>query len=355
MSRISIKPTIYDPATDPSTAEVYQKAVNSLTAEASRFSPHPRADWKAIFSASLCDGKAFVSQDVPPRPALLGAFMRESDLGFVYAPRGTGKTWLSLLMAGAVASGEALGEWEAGEAGPMKTLYVDGEVNLPDSIDRARRVKLPANVLWLHHESVADANARGLNLADPEQQDALKQTLLAKGIRVVFLDNLSCLFRGVAENEADSWEMVLPWLLELRRHKITVILVAHAGRNGEMRGTSRREDAAHWILKLEDAGDEISEGLAFRTVFTKNRNARNASVTCPPLRWLLEDVDGEMRIHCERHSNVDALVELVRAGMTKPGDIAKELGVYPGTVSKWAQKAEASGKIIIEGRTYKPR
>ncbi len=41
--------------------------------------------------------------------------------------------------------------------------------------------------------------------------------------------------------------MMLPWLLDLRRRKIAVVIVHHAGRSGEMRGTSKREDNVFWI------------------------------------------------------------------------------------------------------------
>jgi hypothetical protein len=53
-----------------------------------------------------------------------------------------------------------------------------------------------------------------------------------------------------------------------------VIVVHHAGRNGEMRGTSRREDAAFWVIKLEDrlgshAGQGAGRGAHFVSLFTK--------------------------------------------------------------------------------------
>ena len=51
---------------------------------------------------------------------------------------------------------------------------------------------------------------------------------------------------------------------------------------------------------------------------------------------------------------MDALVDLVKGGMTIPRDIANELSVSAGTVSKWARKAQDSGRIRIEGRQYKP-
>lgn len=345
----------YDPAeTNPA---AYQKAVAAGPTPGiveDTAPERPAVIWDEAFASALMDGTAFVGQQVPERPALLGSFLRAGDLGFIYAPRGVGKTWISLLMAGAIARGSVLGEWSAGTAGPRRVCYVDGEVNLPDAIERAALTQLPQHVHWLHHERVADNTGRGINLADAGQQEGLLAMLRERKIEVLFLDNLSCLFRGMAENEADAWEMVLAWLLELRRHNITVILVAHAGRNGEMRGTSRREDAAHWILKLEDAGDSESNGAEFKSRFTKNRNARQAATTCPPLHWKLATEGGRLAITCARHSDIETLADLVKGGITSVRDLAEELGVTKGTISKWATKAAKSGLIRIENRTYKP-
>ena len=210
----------------------------------------------------------------------------------------------------------------------------------------------PSSVHWLHHEAITALTGRSLNLADPVQQRALLELSLARGISVLFLDNLSCLMRGVAENEADEWEKVLDWLLELRRAGISVVIIHHAGRNGQMRGTSRREDAAHWILSLVDATENDSAGAVFKSTFAKNRNARGGCASCPPLIWRLTTEGNRLTVECERHSDVDAFVDLVKAGLTSARDIATELDVTPGTVSKWAKRAEHSGRIRIEGRQY---
>jgi putative DNA primase/helicase len=347
----------FDPAqTDPAGYEkaLARVAASSAAAVQGTQGARPDIDWKNAFASTLMDGTGFTSQQIPERPPLLGAFLRAGDFGFIYAPRGVGKTWMALTMAGAIARGTSLGEWEAGTAGPQRVCYVDGEVNLPDAIERAVLTDLPANVHWLHHEQVADTTGSGFNLTDPAQQRGLLEMLIEHGIAVLFLDNLSCLFRGMAENEADAWEMAQPWLLDLRRNHITVIVVAHAGRNGQMRGTSRREDAAHWILKLEDAGDSESDGAEFKSRFTKNRNARNAAASCPPLHWKMTTKANRLTIECTRHSDVDALVDLVRGGITKASDLAEELGVTKGTISKWARKAQTRGLIRIENRVYKP-
>jgi putative DNA primase/helicase len=114
-----------------------------------------------------------------------------------------------------------------------------------------------------------------LNVANADTQKALTAYVLETGAGLLVLDNLSCLCSGQEENNADSWEPVLHWLLTLRRHKVAVLIVHHAGRNGEMRGTSRREDAAFWVLRLDSTAEEQGAGrrATFLSRFTKERNS----------------------------------------------------------------------------------
>jgi RecA-family ATPase len=47
------------------------------------------------------------------REKLLGDWFCEGDCGFIFAFRGTGKTWLALAMAQALSTGGKLGDWKA--------------------------------------------------------------------------------------------------------------------------------------------------------------------------------------------------------------------------------------------------
>src|SRR5262249_59995012 len=51
-------------------------------------------------------------------------------------------------------------------------------------------------------------------------------------------DNVSTLTSGGKENEAESWLPIQQWVLSLRRRGISVLVIHHAGRNGEQRGRS---------------------------------------------------------------------------------------------------------------------
>jgi hypothetical protein len=171
-----------------------------------------------------------------PRKKLLGDWFCEGDLGFIFAFRGVGKTWLALAIAQAVSTGGKLGEWQAPEA--VKVLYVDGEMP-PDLIrDRCEGLKSneDAKLEFLNHEILFERTGKVLNITKPEVQKAITDHCANAGVKVLILDNLSTLASGMRENEADSWELVNNWLLDLRRRKVAVVIVHHAGRSGEMRG-----------------------------------------------------------------------------------------------------------------------
>ena len=130
------------------------------------------------------------------------------------------------------------------------------------------------NLTYINHEILFERTGRVMNLADPVFQKAVLDLCVAEGFKVLFLDNLSCLTSGVDENKGIDWEILLPWLLQLRRMHITVIFIAHAGRNNQMRGHSKREDPAFWIMRLDDPLDvnEGREGAHFITRFAKWRS-----------------------------------------------------------------------------------
>jgi putative DNA primase/helicase len=186
-------------------------------------------------------------------------------------------------------------------------------------------------------------------------QAAITRLCIEKGIKVLILDNLSCLFSGMKENDADAWESVLPWLLELRRNRIGVVIVAHSGRNGNMRGTSRREDAAFFVIRLDEVADKgatLKEGAKFIARFTKDRNSQTEQ---PAIEWTFQTgVDGKTTITTKEADGMAVLIEWVRDGLTSATDIGKEMGLSTGQVSKMAKKAIDAGRLKKDerGRGY---
>ncbi len=301
-----------------------------------------------LFGGGLLSAAALGRLTIPTRRALLGQWFCEGDLGFLFAQRGVGKTWLSLLFARGVAGGAPAGPWKPGEGGSSPVLYVDGEMPLELLQARQRGLGLEGEgVTFLNHEQLFNVTGRLLNLSDPVAQRTLTSLCLERGVKLLVLDNLSCLFRGISENDADAWETVLPWLLELRRRKIAVLIVAHAGRNNAMRGTSRREDAAAWIVRLDDATDGAGPKNGAKFVSSFSKPSRNTPENIPPLEWTVttDAATGRSTVAYKEAEGQEAVLNWVRNGLVFCREIADEMGVSPGTVSKMAQRLIEAGKL----------
>ena len=80
----------------------------------------------------------FLAIDVPLREMLLDPILPERSLAMLYAPRGIGKTLLSLSIGLAVASGSPLLRWR--HLGKRRVLYVDGEMPLVSLQERLRAI-----------------------------------------------------------------------------------------------------------------------------------------------------------------------------------------------------------------------
>ena len=304
-------------------------------------------DGRPCLKSALITSGALAVLPVLPRPRILGEWLREGDLGYLYAPRGHGKTWLAMLIGNAIAEGLPLGLWKAGE-GARRVVYFDAEMNLPDVKARAALIGIKSDRFeWLQNERVFETLRRALNIASPADQSEIG-SLLNEG-DVLIVDNLSTAASGMAENDNDAFDLVKDWILELRGRKITVLIVHHAGRNGEMRGASRREDMAHWIISLRDDSGE-GETKAWVTAFKKLRNCQAADA--PPLRWTISTQGDRLDYDCKKHSGAEALLAMIREGIGSASELAGELGVTTGCVSKWASKLMKDGAVRKEGRDY---
>jgi hypothetical protein len=295
---------------------------------------------------------------LPPREPIIGSWFKQGDLGFICGERGIGKTWLGLFLARKCAEGVSMAglpEWHVHRQ--CRVLYVDGE--MPIDAIRERNEALAASgapgLSYLQHENLFHLTGQTLNLMDPDLQTAISERCRLEKIDILVLDNQSCLFLGLRENDANAWDAVLPWLLNLRRNRIAVVIVAHAGRNGVMRGSSRREDAAFWIMDLSESedGGEIQHGTKFVAQFIKNRNVSDSE--CPPLEWTFVKPPNDPKMHVSwvRITTMQLFRQSVEGGLSKAMDIAKHLGISRFKVSRFATQAVKGGWLKKEGRKYR--
>ncbi|MDR2737517.1 MAG: AAA family ATPase [Puniceicoccales bacterium] len=305
------------------------------------------------FSAAILHANALAKMEIPPRKTIIVPWFREGSLVHIFGARGSGKTWFAWEMAISISKGEKFGPWDCGA--PCKVLYADGEMALESMKERMLSIdpNPSENLMLLSHEQLANKSEMVLNLCRENQQKFLLDHCVTSGVKVVVIDNLSCLLYGMRENEADSWDPILRWLLELRRSGVAVVVVHHANRTGnDMRGTSRREDAANWVIKIEKFSelDGPENGTKFTASFTKNRDDNGNHERA--LVWNFTTADGRTDVTWKKLDSKASILGLIGSDGGNCKDIASRLGTSPANVSKSVKKFIAEGRIRKNGGKY---
>jgi hypothetical protein len=290
--------------------------------------------------------EALLGMEIPEREKLFD-FLPEGGIAMIFGPRGIGKTYFTLSMAVSLSTGAAFFKW--GE--PMKrvgVLIVDGEMALYDLRERlkALMVQFPTEPLNVISSEVAFSRMeRDINLVDGDQQGDLISILDGnKAIRLVIIDNISCLFSGLRESSKDDWEQVVPWLLALRRRGVAVVLVHHAGKGGDQRGTSGREDMLDTVIRLDPVTGTMNEGARFVVSFTKCRGAYGDAVKSFEATLDL-DSDHKWTWKPIEESNYQRMLALAEDGISSVTDMAEELGLSKGMVSRLKKKGQDRGDL----------
>lgn len=278
----------------------------------------------------------------PQRMQLLGPLIHTGDLAMVFAARGVGKTMVGLGISAALAFGDKFLRWKA--AKPVGVLYLDGEMAgevmqhrvkafIPPGADEdlAENFRLFTPDLLPEGQPLPDlSTAAGQQLVEP---------LIQTDTKVLVVDNLSAWCRSGKENESESWTPVADWLLTLRRRGITVLLVHHAGKNGQQRGASKREDLLDLVVELRRAGDyDPKLGASFSWVISKGRHLHGEDAGELNLNLQIEDGLARWTFKEAEASNAERVLALADEGLTT-SMIAEELAINRSTAWRCLQKA----------------
>jgi putative DNA primase/helicase len=278
----------------------------------------------------------FLDLPMKPRETLLAPWLPREGLAMVYAPRGLGKTWLASHVAWAVATGGTFLNWRAGR--PARVLIVDGEMPAGDlqrrfeTIRRSTGVATVPDALRILPAALEETGLPDLGAA--EGQAALDACI--GDAELVVLDNLSTLLRSGRENEADDWGGFQAWLLGHRRQGRSVLLIHHAAKGGQQRGTSKREDALDVVLALKKPDDyRPDQGARFEVHFEKARHFSGPDAR--PFEAKMGD-DGVWNVaDLSTDPEGDRVAALAASGMTQRA-IADEMGFSLGKVNKLSKQ-----------------
>jgi hypothetical protein len=220
----------------------------------------------------VMNGEELLKAQFPERGHVLAPWLPEQGLGMIFAPRGIGKTWVALSIAHIIAGGGQFLKWKASR--PRRVLYLDGE--MPSVLLRNRYAEIVRSLatdIDPENFKLVAADFQPDGLPDLSSLDAQRYYDHVIGnADLIIVDNLSTIARGLRENEADSYVPLQSWLLSQRAAGRSVLLVHHAGKGGQQRGTSRKEDVLDTVISLQwPPGYVASEGARFEVRFTKSR------------------------------------------------------------------------------------
>lgn len=285
-----------------------------------------------------------LSMQFPPREFVLDPIIPDRGLSMLYAPRGIGKTFLGLSIGYAVASGGQIMKWPAPK--PRRVLLVDGEMPSETLKERLAKIAQGSNAEIVNEDffRILAADYQELGLPDfskPAGQEELEPFL--EGVELLILDNHSTLFRSGKENEGESWLPVQQWLLGLRRRGIAVLLIHHAGKGGNQRGTSRREDVLDTVIALRRPTDyEPDQGARFELHFEKSRGFSGEDAAPLDVRLIVEDNICKWSWQPLIDAKDSIVEKMIRDGMSVR-DIAEETGMSKSTVHRLKSKHVMEG------------
>lgn len=195
-----------------------------------------------------------LTADYAPRGPVVGRLITEASLNMIFGPTGSGKSYLALSIAASVMLCRPL----LGFACPTarSVYYVDSEMGERYFIPTLKRVIPDSDMNCLSARQFAyrsyseNEDCRSWNISHPAYQAKYEKEI--ENFDVIIFDNLSGLTRPVSNHDGDlsQWQRIQPWFVRLRDKGKTIILLHHAGKSGDQRGHSDKEDPMDNVLKL---------------------------------------------------------------------------------------------------------
>ena len=213
---------------------------------------------------------------IPERKFILGGLIAEKSINIVNGFRGSGKSWLMLIMANEVSWEGEVGPWKV-EA-PTNTLLVDGEMPISllqermKMINKGRDIRKKEYKMWVYSEAYAyRIGLKRASILDSVWREWLLEETERKKIGLLILDNLSSLAPGIDENDKMAFDPVNRWLLELRFQGVSVVMAHHTGKSGQQRGTTAHEDHVDLAIDLTKPPGHQPHLCHFICTITKDR------------------------------------------------------------------------------------
>lgn len=164
---------------------------------------------------------------------------------------------------------------------------------------------------------------------------------------LIIVDNISSLFRCGVENDAESWQPAQDWALNLRKCGKSILFIHHAGKGGQQRGTSKKEDALDTVICLKNpSGYRSNQGASFEVIYEKTRHFAGTGALPFQVKLRIEEGDHWHWdiLDIETDPVVATVAELHKQGCTLK-EIQEQAGLSKSQVETRKKKAEELGLI----------
>lgn len=285
----------------------------------------------------------FFALDLKPKEMILSPWMATQSLSMLHAPRGVGKTFLSLNIACAISSGGGVLNWKASQ--PRGVLIIDGEMPANSLQERmARLITSNDKQIAASFKIITpDLQKYGMpDLATYEGQRWVNQHI-TDDVELIIVDNISTLVRTGRENDAESWLPVQGWALNLRAKGKSVLFIHHSSKGGGQRGSSRKEDVLDNVIALRrPEGYSQDQGACFEIHFEKARGFHGEEAK--PILVQLQNQHGKQSwiVKPLEASTSEKVLQLYQEGYSQK-KIAEELDINKSTVYRHINRANSTG------------
>ncbi len=279
---------------------------------------------------------------MPDPETVLGPF-QTGTWGILAALPGVGKSMFISAIMRAVSLALPLGDYAA-PARMHSVGVVDAEMSEKEIHERMP-MDTPDTVHWITTDLLERHDHIPFSLGNRSHQAALIEQCERLNLRMIFIDNIEYTLEPAPGKDVwhpETWRQVIPLIRWAKRTGRVLVFIDHLNAQGGVQGSLAKQRGASFVMKLE-ADYEEHAVMCFRAKFIKIRYMVSNNLKANR-KWWLED-SGEWR--CEREmSKHDQVAQLLVEGVAQK-DIALEVGLSKGQISKLARKFKAQSE---EGR-----
>ena len=283
-----------------------------------------------------------------PEP-IIAPILFEADLLMIYGWRGCGKTWFQLGLSYAIASGGKFLMWHCRK--PRKVLILDGEMRAAKLKNRMSLIiagtdaEAAPGMLRILTRDMCRDDVEWPDLGRVEGREALVRLIEQEAPEVIVIDNLSAWIRsGKGENDEESWRECASFLLQQRARGRAVVLIHHAGKGGQQRGTSRREDILDTVINLKRPDDyDPADGMRCELSFEKARNLDGGEITTLAVEFSTKSGKAVFTSSEIKADAINQVHDLIKEGASRT-EISKSTGLDRFQLNRLQGRAKAQGR-----------